>query len=567
MRPLPIALSLSLAIATLGARSAAQKVPDARINTGLVGTGSVITPKAKVATALDDVFVVWRDERNGSPDIYFNRSTDRGSTWLPVDVRLDTDPAGASASEDPVLVANDSEVLVAWTDDRAGEPRPYFNRSSDGGVTWLATDLPISSEAGASSSLQLAAVGSDVYALWIDDRNGGADVYFNRSSDGGLTWQPVDLRLSLSPDASEAQLAVSGSWVYAAWAASDCVLFAAAGDSGVTWSQEREIDLFGWPLTGYPRMAVSGRSVYVVWENASQANLFGFNVWMARSTDNGTIWSGARPISADEFLGFGPKPPVIAAAGPMVYVAWGYLGRVRFNRSADYGETWALQDTELTTVNVTDPTSLALAASGQHVFLAWEEIVAGMHANRSADGGATWLGENIPLFTPPGNGNSEGLAVAASDEAAYAVWGDGRNGHWDVYFNIPYGMQRYGTGLAGSGGFVPVLAGHGLPVGGQTVNLHLDSALGGAPAALIVGAARAAIPILGGTLLVQPLLAPPVLLGGSAGVPGAGDLSVPLGLPVDEAFVGVPLFFQVLPLDAAAPGGVSMSNAVELWIG
>jgi hypothetical protein len=40
--------------------------------------------------------VTWRDTRNGRDDIYFNRSPDGGATWLIADVRLDTDPMAFS---------------------------------------------------------------------------------------------------------------------------------------------------------------------------------------------------------------------------------------------------------------------------------------------------------------------------------------------------------------------------------------------------------------------------------------------------------------------------------------
>jgi hypothetical protein len=73
--------------------------------------------------------------------------------------------------------------------------------------------------------------------------------------------------------------------------------------------------------------------------------------------------------------------------------------------------------------------------------------------------------------------------------------------------------------------------------------------------------------VLGGTLLVVPLVTLPVALGGALGAPGAGTFALPLVLPGSPSTVGVNLNFQALFFDAGTPAGVSMSNAVELWIG
>jgi hypothetical protein len=57
------------------------------------------------------------------------------------------------------------------------------------------------------------------------------------------------------------------------------------------------------------------------------------------------------------------------------------------------------------------------------------------------------------------------------------------------------------------------------------------------------------------------------VLGGVSGRTGGGSLSLPFALPNSTGMLGVDLNVQGLFLDAAAVQGVSMSNAVQVWIG
>ena len=137
----------------------------------------------------------------------------------------------------------------------------------------------------------------------------------------------------------------------------------------------------------------------------------------------------------------------------------------------------------------------------------------------------------------------------------------------NVFFNLPFGHLPYGAGLAGSGGFVPQLNGQGLAKSGETCTYPISDALGGAPAALVLGLQKANAPVLGGTLLVDPIVIDSLILGGASGVPGAGIQNPTIALPNSPAFIGFSIFSQLLVLDPAAPGGLSMSAGIELWIG
>lgn len=100
------------------------------------------------------------------------------------------------------------------------------------------------------------------------------------------------------------------------------------------------------------------------------------------------------------------------------------------------------------------------------------------------------------------------------------------------------------------------------PYLGTTPTLTLDNSQAPAPTAgaLLVGTTQVAVPVLGCTLLVVPVVTLPVAV-------GASGFGAPLGLPGDPILSGVQLDFQGIVLDPGAVGGASFSRGLELTLG
>ena len=130
------------------------------------------------------------------------------------------------------------------------------------------------------------------------------------------------------------------------------------------------------------------------------------------------------------------------------------------------------------------------------------------------------------------------------------------------------GWIAYGIGLAGAGGLVPRLYGDGCPEPGAVFDLTLDQVVGGASGALFVGLVPASLPFKGGTLLVAPItLQVAIAVGGTPGVAGAGELTLPAFLPNDPGLIGLSVFLQAAFSDTAAVQDVSLTQGLELEIG
>jgi len=131
--------------------------------------------------------------------------------------------------------------------------------------------------------------------------------------------------------------------------------------------------------------------------------------------------------------------------------------------------------------------------------------------------------------------------------------------------------QPYGDGGAGTGGFAPILdAEGGLPlIGNAAFGERILFGVGGAPAALLLGAGETSLGFDWGTLLVDPFLPVfvfPAVLGGTPGQSGAGSALIPLPIPNDPGLVGIQVATQAIVLDAGSSGGFSHTQGVRFTI-
>jgi hypothetical protein len=130
---------------------------------------------------------------------------------------------------------------------------------------------------------------------------------------------------------------------------------------------------------------------------------------------------------------------------------------------------------------------------------------------------------------------------------------------------------NYGSGLAGTGGFVPHLASSGgVPATGNTAFAYeLSGGRGGAQAGLMVSLEQRSLPAFGGTLLVSPSPSMSIqifrTLGGAPGVGGAGSVRVTLPVSID-LLAGLDIFAQFAVRDPLAPQGWALSDGLRFRV-
>jgi hypothetical protein len=309
------------------------------------------------------------------------------------------------------------------------------------------------------------------------------------------------------------------------------------------------------------------------------------DVYYNLSQDGGATFGGGGFQVDRAPAGARSEYPDIAATGSTVYAVYedsrNGLDDVYLNFSTDNGVTWQMADIRLNTdaAGGSVASSPRIAVSGTEAHVVWEDSRSGhldVRYNRTLDTGATWLPFDLRLDTgdTPGRFDSNSPRVALSGNRVHAVWHDERNavgGDGDIYFNISAGVEPYGVGLPGTGGLTPLIAISGNTQVGGAFSVDVSNGRGGAAGFLLIGSIgnKVAIPVAGGTLLVLPYPTPPVpiMLGGTAGVAGAGSVSIPLMIPAYAGLAGLPLYFQAMVVDPGAVFGFAFTAGVSVFIG
>ncbi len=312
-------------------------------------------------------------------------------------------------------------------------------------------------------------------------------------------------------------------------------------------------DEFGWSVS------ISGDTIVVgAWDEESAAK--GVNgdqsddTWSGAGAayvfvQNGGIWSQQAYLKA-----FEPGDSGYFGSGVSI---WGDL--IVVGAEGEWGNATGVNGV---------PTGASPSSGAAYVFL------------RS---GSTWYTQAYLKASNTGSGDAFGNAVSIRDatvivgaylesSSATGVNGNGSdNGAWRsgaaYVYTVPCGaITKYGSGCAGSGGYVPTLGAVGCAAGNGTITLRIANALGGAPVLLFVGNQAIAQPAGGGcTLLVPPLLTIPItgaLVFGSG--PGSGKLV--LDVTLGPMAPDVTVFLQTAIADPGSPLGLTLTNGLEVDI-
>jgi len=132
-----------------------------------------------IAVQGSEVYVTWTDTRDDAFfEVYCSRSLDGGETWEEPQ-RLSH---ASGQSYNPSIAVSGPMVHVLWHDERDGNPDIYYAASDDGGASWWASEN-LSLDPDVSYSPFVAVDGWRVHVIWQDGRSQGQynhDIFYRR---------------------------------------------------------------------------------------------------------------------------------------------------------------------------------------------------------------------------------------------------------------------------------------------------------------------------------------------------------------------------------------------------
>ena len=298
------------------------------------GVNAADSDDPTVLYAGGNFYAVWQDEVAGAADVLFSRSVDGGFTWSAAAQVNSGAPGSAETRRARMVVTPLGVLYVVYEDDRndlGGDRDIYFSRSSDGGSSWLASDVLVSANALADTSeARLCENGLNVYLGFLDKRTGVEKAYFTRSSNAGTTWSAVDTRLDASApgiEVKDLQLAADGDLIAATWRVADPgpnsdIFVNVSTDGGLTWLPaplRLDQDAAGAGESAGPNIAVEGQSIAVVWQD-ERTGLS--DIYMRYSLDSGASWSAEMYVPGTLAGSAEGDEPSVALAGGQLWVTW-----------------------------------------------------------------------------------------------------------------------------------------------------------------------------------------------------------------------------------------------------
>jgi hypothetical protein len=367
------------------------------------------SPQIRIAVSGTNVYVAWGEREYYTGDdleqghnfgVFFAHSSNGGATFSTA-VNLATKPyntAGTGSALAPVLAASGSNVLVAW-EDRGSGKNVFYERSADGGQTFNGgssgnpVGAPIDlSNNGNSAVPQVGAAGTTFFIVWQDDGSSTGDIGLVKSNDGGATFSK-ELNLSKDGVASSPQLAVSASG-----------------------------------------------SAYVAWQDGSQSSTVSLGDILVGGSSDGV--TSMAPVDMTDFHGstqpaigdaYNPQIAVGTTGGSnVVYVAW-------LDTSPGYAAVYAgVMTSTHTAVRVSDntlfPSNPRIAAVGGDFYLTWSALGNQIQflIGTSSSGGTCCNGVTISATGPTNDGRGQPVISIGGENVAVA-WHDHTMPNGQVY--------------------------------------------------------------------------------------------------------------------------------------
>jgi hypothetical protein len=245
----------------------------------------------------------------------------------------------------PTVASEGNNLYLAWLVVEGRAANIYFQKSLNEGRDWSSAQR-VSNENGYGYPPSIAVNSGVVHLVWIDNSETiDGVIYYNRSLDGGVTWEKMYIVVNNANSARYPLIACKGSNVYLIWQDVENKIYVKTShDQGRTWKSEILLGKVG-KSSCYcfpPAISAKGNDITVAWtdfredRNGLRVALYGIpipkrktsmvsSIVCRKSTDNGATWSKdqvlttakVRTEATDEI-----DNPIMLNDGSLSYLFW-----------------------------------------------------------------------------------------------------------------------------------------------------------------------------------------------------------------------------------------------------
>lgn len=273
------------------------------------------------------------------------------------------------------------DVYAYWVDERDGGYDLYINVTRDGGRSWQESDTRLDpGRAGAGMSLDptMAVDGEKAWIAWQEGLKGGSTLFVRATHDRGMGWgKPVAIGTEQRSSTTGLHLvklpAARGGRLVLYWFHQYAVLGAYSKDDGKTWTRFTPLSGLTEPYDLKVVQDPTGKVILVVADKPQQQPE---NLYVAVSDDGVTFPKPTRLDTDPPHRSTSRLPSIAADAAGRILVAWedmrAFRPEIYFNYSGDGGKTWLSRDLKADTAAARQAATPRLAADGQGGFrMAW----------------------------------------------------------------------------------------------------------------------------------------------------------------------------------------------------
>jgi len=337
-----------------------------------------------------------------------------------------------------IAVEASGKLHVVWQDNTPGNYEVYYKKSTNGGVTWTASKR-LTYTSGFSGAPAIAADSSgNPHVVWQDNTPGNYEVYYKKSTDGGATWTTSKRFTYTSGPSQNPDVSVDASGnPHVVWqddaSGNEEIYYKKSSDRGTSWAANKRLT---WTSggSGFPTVGTgpSGR-VHLVWREYTAGN---YEVYFRRSTNGGLNWTASQRLTWNSGASEAPAIGLLPSGNPHVIWQDNTPGdyEVYYAKSADAGVTWAANQRLTWTSGASNSPDIAVGPTS-HVSAVWADPTPGnseIYLKRSANWGTSWTANKRLTWT---SGGSEVPAIGVDSSGnLHIVWQDNTPGNDELYY-------------------------------------------------------------------------------------------------------------------------------------